>query len=108
MTFDEFFKEAERLGMTGDDLRRALSEIRSSRSPGCYLSWSEELPTEKGFYWWREKTDAPPFVRKIYVHVFDRWPGAPDWVYQMIDGSEVKVKDIGGQWAGPIPEPKDR
>jgi hypothetical protein len=58
------------------------------------LFWTSEKPTVPGLYWWRDKSG---YRRFITVDV-DGW--CPEFGDSVVNGS--------GEFAGPIPIPKDR
>jgi len=66
-----------------------------------------ELPRETGAYWWRQGKD---YSWKAFGKLLDVTVGNPNspeliaWHGEQCMGS---VKNLGGQWAGPIPEPEE-
>lgn len=62
-------------------------------------AWSKELPTEPGWYWWRQQPTDPPDAR--YVHADD------DGALHMSDGygGSDPVEGAGGEWQR-VEEPK--
>lgn len=75
-------------------VRAALAEIDRQA-----LRWSDIRPTEPGAYWYRGgPDDRHPFVLKVYKRPDDKV--RTYWYNSIRD-----VAGLGGQWAGPIPEP---
>jgi hypothetical protein len=64
------------------------------------FTWTDEAPTEEGFYWYREKEHD---LRGV-VQVFDR-PN-PGLSVNGLLYERQPVNSLDGQWAGPIPPPK--
>jgi hypothetical protein len=61
------------------------------------LRWTEEKPTEPGWYWYRgEVDDADPLIVEVDRAGYFQWP----------DGGFQEVKLTKGEWAGPIPLPE--
>jgi hypothetical protein len=67
------------------------------------MEWTKEKPTSDGFYWWR--SDASSECAKTVVYVME-----------YVDGRGLRVCwhdredmlcSIGGEWSGPIPEPRE-
>ena len=61
------------------------------------LRWAKEPPKEPGWYWWRWCRGAelvPLYVRDGLI---------VEYPHQSL----VRVVDLGGEWAGPIPEPEE-
>ena len=63
------------------------------------MTWTTETPTKKGYYWHRCVGER----RASIVWVF-YWDGA---LRMTLGGDFLKIVDVGGQWAGPIPEPEE-
>lgn len=61
-------------------MRRMEEELRNRE-----VSWTDKQPTEPGWYWYRETSQNPTFMARVT--------------------GEMTV--LGGQWAGPIEEPKE-
>ena len=68
------------------------------------LQWTSEPPTEPGWYWYRlnERDNISITYVDVYGTVITYYPNlCPDgW-------SRQNLKNIHGQWAGPIPEPME-
>ena len=60
------------------------------------MNWTKALPTQPGYYWWRE--DISCEARSVYViadlRVFFHGIARP-----------LPVADVGGQWYGPVEAP---
>lgn len=65
------------------------------RRPG--LAWTTEPPTVPGWYWWRWHKGAEAIPLEVREGLIVEYPRR----------TLRAVADIGGQWAGPIPMPKD-
>lgn len=69
-----------------------------------HLCWTTKTPTEPGWYWYRlnEKDNISMTYVDVYGTVITYYPNlCPDgW-------SQQNLKNIHGQWAGPIPEPQE-
>lgn len=65
------------------------------RRPG--LEWTTEPPTVPGWYWWRWHKGAEAIPLEVREGLIVEYPRR----------TLRAVADIGGQWAGPIPMPKD-
>jgi hypothetical protein len=67
------------------------------------MIWSAAKPTQPGLYWWKvgEGDEEVVAVRKIDGQLYVSFCGVdgPDW--GLLDES------YDGQWAGPIPKPKE-
>ncbi len=67
------------------------------------LRWTNEKPTTPGWYWWRLL-----YSQDIIVEL--RLGGGVNakqlWVLDYLDIARP-LKDVGGQWAGPIEEPQE-
>lgn len=67
------------------------------------LTWTEEPPRTVGMYWWRQDPCSKYWAYK--VRLIPKIHGLI--TYDHRDAIAVHVEDIGGQWAGPIPEPRE-
>jgi len=70
------------------------------------LTWTTDKPTKPGWYWYRENNRLCVW----YVRVGDG-KRTELWVYQphrISDGHGIQLFYFkGGEWAGPIKEPKE-
>jgi hypothetical protein len=57
------------------------------------MTWTTTKPTVPGWYWWRPYRDADENLWRVY-----RVCAA---------NASYVVATLGGEWAGPIPEPKE-
>ena len=65
------------------------------------IKWTKKKPTENGFYYWRNKEADGNALTVAVVRMSDRtarFIGCDPFC--CLDG-------IGGEWAGPIPEPEE-
>jgi hypothetical protein len=68
------------------------------------LLWSKETPVEAGWYWWRLLKTREPRCVHVRMDLTNKLA-----VYG-IHGDSVRglyVTTVGGEWAGPLPEPKN-
>ena len=63
------------------------------------LTWTDEPPTKEGWYWYRPSTSRESGMRFVADDLYVHWVAAGKW---------IPVAEFSGQWAGPIPEPKER
>ncbi len=62
------------------------------------MKWTNEPPTEPGWYWWRRRAAETPKI--MLVTALDR-------VYEMRSvGFYEPPSSIGGEWYGPLEYPK--
>jgi hypothetical protein len=66
------------------------------------LKWTDKKPTKPGFYFWRYNSKCGHFVAEV-IAVKDK--SLALW-FCGGDAGSGEVKEIPGQWAGPIKEPK--
>ena len=59
------------------------------------LVWTRKKPTKDGWYWYRHEGKQPIVGRVLCGGVF--------WA-----GQYFRVEDLADEWAGPIPEPKQK
>lgn len=67
------------------------------------LEWTEEPPKEVGKYWWRWDPDSK--YRIYNVRLIPTVHGLITYDHSAYEAEHVE--DIPGQWAGPIPEPRE-
>ena len=65
-------------------------------------TWTKELPTQEGAYWWRAKKDA--IKRIVFISMNGREMHALG--HGALDDRLCKCEGKG-EWAGPIEEPKE-
>jgi hypothetical protein len=58
------------------------------------VTWTDELPVKDGWYWWRASDEHSPEAKHVVK-------GLTDW-----GGEMEEVRNIGGEWYGPIEVPK--
>ncbi len=67
------------------------------------LEWTEEPPKEVGKYWWRWDAGS-----KYWIYNVKLIPTVHGLItYDHSAYNAEHVEDIPGQWAGPIPEPRE-
>ncbi len=59
------------------------------------MKWTREVPTVAGWYWWREKSGAPPTT--LLLEMQDGEMHCMTW--------EDAPEDMGGEWYGPLEVP---
>ena len=71
------------------------------------MKWTNELPTEPGWYAWRiGKGHSPSFFYLVWgVDVVKNTEKKLLVMYPVFCTLTQTPADIGGQWAGPIEEP---
>lgn len=80
--------------------------IKEAAAGGRPLVWSKQVPTEPGYYWWRDEDDHE------LVCVRQVMPGLK-CEHREVDSDcrtvvgMFRVSEVGGEWAGPIPEPQE-
>lgn len=67
------------------------------------LTWTDEPPKEVGNYWWRWDAGSKHWIYN--VRLIPTIHGLITYDHSAYDAEHVE--DIGGQWAGPIPEPRE-
>lgn len=68
------------------------------------MKWTDESPTEPGWYWYRQKENVPEkYWRPHQVVAVDDCL----FVSTTKHGNDREVKFFTGQWAGPIEEPEN-
>ncbi len=69
------------------------------------LHWTTQPPTQQG--WWWHRTGKPAAGGRLprgIPRVIEVWSAAGDyWANEL----EYPVRTLGGDWAGPIPEPEE-
>lgn len=68
------------------------------------MEWTTEKPTEEGFYLWRN-------IYGVYIaEVASTKKGLVQWWISKEFGNtqHEALEEMGGEWAGPIPEPAVR
>lgn len=69
------------------------------------LVYTTSAPTEPGYYWYRRRKNTVPVV----VWVYDSGYGLViDQNGRTFVDSRISVDSLKGEWAGPIPLPKER
>lgn len=80
------------------------------------MSWTAELPTKPGFYYWQGGRLIGQQVVVVQISAFKdaSKPLVAEELCTSTMGLAYKnapktgpVKDWGGRWAGPLPEPED-
>lgn len=59
--------------------------------------WTTQKPTESGWYWWRGESDLNALICFV----------ASNGGVMLVMFAPSTVDRMGGEWAGPIPEPKE-
>jgi hypothetical protein len=59
------------------------------------IQWTEQLPTKKGFYWWRLDISRHATICKVSSEGYVWW----------FSGGPTFVSNEAGQWFGPLTEP---
>jgi hypothetical protein len=68
--------------------------------------WSNEPPTETGYYWWRRDMHSRPVVVSVMVRSWDR--KEPEVHVQYFGDKEGQLLWWNGEWQGPIaPQEED-
>lgn len=66
------------------------------------LRWTKESPTKDGWYWWKDARVGEVFVAWVFtvLRTYAR----------LLDGNDndYEIEKLDGEWAGPIPEPKEK
>lgn len=73
------------------------------------MKWTSEIPTQFGLYLWRHNKDFLPHIALLQIDKYG-YGGkkAMRAIYHTIHEYQYKyAEDIGGEWAGPIPEPEE-
>lgn len=98
---DEVIKIADSSDITAFD---AAYIVAACNAVPRALTWTEEPPKEVGKYWWR----WTPFdeYRVYNVRLIPTIHGLITYDHKGYHEA-VHVEDIDGQWAGPIPEPRE-
>jgi hypothetical protein len=109
-------------GMVADAIRAAVraSEIAATQSlgrniiammdegiiakPSPALAWSKEPPTLAGWYWHRRGDDFVP--QCVRVRSEDGQPFLPLFAHFAGSGVLTPLEQVGGEWCGPLEEPK--
>ncbi len=60
------------------------------------MNWTKKLPTEPGFYWWRDRLGDKPYIVEI---------SAKSRVYVPGISTVYRSDSYGGQWYGPLIAP---
>lgn len=86
------------------DMVYAILKREHSEMSKYTLTWTDEPPKEVGKYWWR----WTPFSEyRVYnVRLIPTIHGLITYDHKGYHEA-VHVEDIDGQWAGPIPEPRE-
>ena len=82
--------------MTRNEATYALDSQAEMRT------WSDALPSQQGWYWWRANPDIdePALWEALYVTAFGEIPERGSRV------SEYRLVHARGQWAGPLILPR--
>lgn len=71
----------------------------SAFHPAPIMAWTTEMPTKPGWYWYRwDLNDNTPVVVEVHPE--------HDSVGPWGDGSDSRLSDTSGEWAGPLKPPK--
>ena len=72
------------------------------------LSWTTEKPTQTGWYFWRLRKGGVAITERV-ERIEDRMhsTGIQFYVESFTNDPSEPVKEIGGEWAGPIEPPED-
>jgi hypothetical protein len=75
---------------------------RTWKEGAMTLTWTREKPTVPGWYWWRgNKQD---FAQTTYVQFSEAGNGCVSFT----EGQRYKpLREVCGEWAGPLAEPKE-
>ena len=71
------------------------------------IYWTTKTPTEPGWYWWRRCDKIVPSMVYVTRESVVRPAPRDNWIVLFPHGKEMGVAECGGQWAGPILEPKE-
>jgi hypothetical protein len=71
------------------------------------MNWTNEKPTKPGWYWWRENK-VKGYERTHIIHVFGTALNGLAIISGWSGMLDETVKEFGGQFAGPIPEPSSK
>lgn len=103
-TLKELMEKLEGYGFTdkhGHPLENCVDFMNLIEALPRALEWTEEPPRTVGMYWWRQDPCSKYWVYKVRLV-----PAIHGLITYGHKGS-IHVEDIGGQWAGPIPEPQE-
>ena len=99
---DGFFY-CEKCGLCGPRAHdRILAADRWNGLPRR-LRWTKKKPTQEGYYWYKDKQTSQIIAlittldNELIVHAANRYANYP-----------VRMVDLNGEWAGPIPEPEEK
>lgn len=90
-----------------DGLIRRMAQLEEEEVRKVGLTWTRRKPKEVGFYFWRRNKQAETCVLIV------QYGEHHDYTETLIAGSNHRTTDwgtvakLGGQWAGPIPIPKE-
>lgn len=79
----------------GEDVIKTITLSNSGNVTLKALDWTDELPTENGWYWVKRNRWKQPFVYWYEV----------DNEYVGYVGSDIHIREVE-LWLGPIPEPE--
>jgi hypothetical protein len=77
------------LSGTGEEEGKAIMDTM----PNKRLAWSKDIPTQSGYYWWR---DDPEYNSLIV------WVSSDGTVLRIGSPETQPAAVIGGQWRGPL------
>lgn len=63
------------------------------------MKWTDEKPSEKGWYWWNAPDRAPTIVAVRYQQF---WEFSHGGIWRSLSYANPR-----GKWSGPIPEPDE-
>lgn len=54
--------------------------------------WTDEVPTENGFYWWKRSMENYPVIKRV----------TDSYIYDENVKYDQNINDIKGFWLGPL------
>lgn len=75
--------------------------VTASSEPDSDFTWSDEQPTEEGFYWYYEQDFDVQVVVRVFRSSNPKHLVASGEIFEARDVANMK-----GRWAGPIPAPE--
>ena len=87
-----------------------LTGTTTSITPPRFNTWTSEKPESNGFYWWRKNKDSKLMIVRVDSALTN--PEEPEQfdvefpVLAPYTGWR-NLKDIHGEWCGPIPKPME-
>ena len=89
--------------MAGPSRKTVAEAVAAWNAMPRDLTWTDEPPKEVGNYWWRWDAGSKHWIYN--VRLIPTIHGLITYDHSAYDAEHVE--DIGGQWAGPIPEPRE-